>query len=353
MLFSPAAPILPPSELQNTVAGVSSTSPRLVGSYVPTSFPPRPSHIHPVDPAILEKLDFSFDLQGIPVPFIQDVLLAIAPGLRAGIEATTPILPSNFFSGYERERNLPCIFPCHYHPTAPGSLPPTHLLLLPFSGEDDLPSPLLSVHALPWAIRSAVLAPLLVEAAPSPLLPQGGTNVVVHTQPLTSATFPPPRGTSTVPSFVHPPPSQPSGLTLSHPSPPPSPPPSLPLSLAHSPSLLYLPLVSLPFPLPSRQAFNLLRRWVAGELEGQDELEDELEEELLCEEEEQGEGDEEDGEKRLKKRIERILGVRETAVLLEVADDGLWEALEIAWEEVWEEAGGGHEVEKKKAAGAK
>ncbi|GAA5869235.1 hypothetical protein JCM8547_005173 [Rhodosporidiobolus lusitaniae] len=163
----------------------------------PRHLPPRPVHLEAVDPETLSLIEMDDELRGVPPTHPLPCAYA-APRLLAGSDAVHPVLPSPSSS----PAPLPSILPCLSHP-APNALPPTHLLALHF-----LPSPhslipassnlLIPIHALPWALASAKLAPLLaarttIEGNVAPAqAPAGSIFAVGSTAPLQPSPTPRP-----------------------------------------------------------------------------------------------------------------------------------------------------------------
>ncbi|BGP28059.1 hypothetical protein JCM10295v2_007046 [Rhodotorula toruloides] len=108
------------------------------------------------------------DLRRVPLPFIRDSLVNLAPRLLAGADAITPLeYPSTDPSKppSPTQPHFSCSFDPPTHLPASYCIPPTHLLGVSFpSTTSARPQPqqvLVPIHALPWGLACSRLRPLL------------------------------------------------------------------------------------------------------------------------------------------------------------------------------------------------
>ncbi|BGP11851.1 hypothetical protein JCM10049v2_007771 [Rhodotorula toruloides] len=108
------------------------------------------------------------DLRGVPVPFIRDSLVTLAPRLLAGADSVTPLeYPSTESSqpSSPAKSRLSCSFDPPAHLPAGYCIPPTHLLAVSFPpaspARPDPQHALVPIHALPWGLACSRLRPLL------------------------------------------------------------------------------------------------------------------------------------------------------------------------------------------------
>ncbi|BGP03952.1 Voltage gated chloride channel domain-containing protein [Rhodotorula toruloides ATCC 204091] len=108
------------------------------------------------------------DLRGVPVPFIRDSLVNLAPRLLAGADSVTPLeypLTESSQPSSPAQSRLSCTFDPPAHLPAGYCIPPTHLLAVSFPpaspARPDPQQVLVPVHALPWGLVCSRLRPLL------------------------------------------------------------------------------------------------------------------------------------------------------------------------------------------------